>query len=78
MAGWLIISLTKYSTGDTKPHKRTGLEGFSPILGQVFTGIALKQRLVVREGFRMETWPPRMKHSQSFPQLFLCSVFVTT
>jgi hypothetical protein len=43
MAGWLMISLTKYSTGDTKPHKRTGLEGFSPILGQVFTGIALKQ-----------------------------------
>lgn len=45
MAGWLIISLTKYSTGDTKPHKRTGFKGFSPKMGQAFTEIALKQAL---------------------------------
>jgi hypothetical protein len=42
MAGWLIVSLTKYSILDAEPHKRIDRKEFSPCEAS-FHGIVPKQ-----------------------------------
>jgi hypothetical protein len=54
MAGWLMVSLTKYSISDTEPHKRTDREEFSPSEAG-FHGDCSETRLGVGMGVRMGT-----------------------
>jgi len=77
MAGWLIVSLTKYSISDTDPHKRTDREEFFPSEAG-FPGDCPETRLGVGMGVRMGARGSLLKQFASFPQCFLSSVFVTT